>query len=259
MPDPHSHNDRAASFEQGADVYAATRPPYPDEAVDWLLPDSAGTVLDLAAGTGKLTSALVARGLTVHAVEPSQAMLGHLQAALPTVHAHMGTAEQIPLPDDAVDGIVVGQAWHWFQRGAVAEIARVLRPGGRLGVVWNTRDHTVDWVRRFGEIMHRGDELNPTESNAAPVLDTAPPGGRTGESPFGAVESAMFRWKHRLPTSALRPLAASRSYLIALPADRREELLAEVDTLVATHPDLAGRDETELPYVAECYRADLAR
>lgn len=163
MPDPLSHDDRAASFEQGADVYAATRPPYPDEAVDWLLPDNAGTVLDLAAGTGKLTSALVARGLTVHAVEPSQAMLGHLQAALPGVHAHVG-----------------------------------------------------------------------------------------------AVESATFRWRHRLPTSALRPLAASRSYLIARPADRREELLAEVDALVATHPDLAGRDETELPYVAECYRADVA-
>lgn len=259
MPDPHSHTDRAASFEQGADVYAATRPPYPDEAVDWLLPDSAGTVLDLAAGTGKLTSALVARGLTVHAVEPSQAMLGHLQAALPGVHAHVGTAERIPLPDDAVDGVVVGQAWHWFQRGAVAEIARVLRPGGRLGVVWNTRDHTVGWVRRFGEILHRGDELNPTESNAAPVLGATPADGHAGESPFGAVESAAFRWKHRLPTSALRPLAASRSYLIALPADRREELLAEVDALVATHPDLAGRDETELPYVAECYRADVAR
>lgn len=259
MPDPHSHTDRAASFDQGAEVYAATRPPYPDEAVDWLLPDAAETVLDLAAGTGKLTTPLVARGLTVHAVEPSEAMLRHLRAALPGVHAHVGTAEQIPLPDNAVDGVVVGQAWHWFREGAVAEIARVLRPGGRLGVVWNTRDHTVDWVRRFGEILHRGDELNPTESNAAPVLATAQGDGAAGGARFSAVESAAFRWEHRLPTSALRPLAASRSYLIALPADRREELLADVDTLVATHPDLAGRDETALPYVAECYRADVTK
>lgn len=244
--DPYSHADRAASFEQGADVYAAVRPSYPADAVSWLLPPDARQVLDLAAGTGKLTALLAGRGLDVVAVEPSESMLGHLRAELPGVLALVGTAEEIPLPDASVDAVLVAQAWHWFNESAAsAEIARVLRPRGRLGVVWNSRDEGVDWVARFGEILHRGDRLEPTATQPDP---------RFGDA-FGPVETATFRWEDRLATASLRPLAASRSYLIALPEAEREALLAEVDRLGATHPALAARDLVGLPYVTECYRA----
>lgn len=150
--DPHSHADRAASFEHGADTYAAVRPGYPDEAVSWLVPDDAGGVLDLAAGTGKLTALLAARpGRDVVAVEPAGAMLRHLRESLPGGTTLAGMAEAIPLPDGSVDAVVVAQAWHWFREAeASAEIARVLRPGGTLGMVWNSRDETVGWVARFG-------------------------------------------------------------------------------------------------------------
>ncbi|MCF4121764.1 methyltransferase domain-containing protein [Antribacter sp. KLBMP9083] len=245
--DPYSLADRAASFEHGADVYAAVRPSYPGDAVSWLLPQGSPRVLDLAAGTGKLTALLADRRLDVVAVEPSESMLGHLRATLPGVTAMVGTAEEIPLPDGSVDAVLVAQAWHWFrQPAASAEIARVLRPGGHLGIVWNTRDDAVDWVARFGEILHRGDSLEPT-SAAARV-------GPLGDA-FGPLGTATFRWVDRITTASLRPLAASRSYLISLPEAARDALLAEVDELVATHPDLADQDVVGLPYVTECYRA----
>lgn len=243
-PDPHSHRDRASSFEHGAAQYASTRPGYPTDAVDWLVPAGARRVLDLAAGTGKLTVSLVARGLDVVAVEPSESMRAHLATDVPAAHALTGTAEDIPVPDADVDAVLVAQAWHWFSPAAVPEVARVLRPGGRLGVVWNVRDASVGWVARFTEVIHRGDALDT--SHRRPELDDA----------FTPVEHASFRWADRVRTASLRELAASRSYLITLPADRREELLAEIDHLVATHPDLAGREEVDLPYVASCWRAD---
>lgn len=242
--DPSSHGDRAASFEQGARQYAATRPSYPAAAVDWLLPDGARTVLDLAAGTGKLTELLVARGLDVVAVEPSDAMRAELAASVPDARALPGTAESIPLPDASVDAVLVAQAWHWFSPAAPREVARVLRPGGRLGIVWNVRDARTSWVADFTEIIHRGDTLETSARDPEP-----------GDA-FTPTERLAVPWADRVPTASLRELAASRSYLLTLPAARREELLAAVDELVATHPDLAGRDVVDLPYVARCWRAD---
>ncbi|MCL1869673.1 MAG: methyltransferase domain-containing protein [Promicromonosporaceae bacterium] len=247
-PDPHDHATRAASFSHGADVYAAVRPTYPDPVVAYLVPPGARRVLDLGAGTGKLTSSLVAQGLDVVAVDPSEPMLEQLRAALPGVEAHVGTAESIPLPDGSVDAVVVGQAWHWFDHAAAsAEIARVLRHGGTLGVVWNDRDTSEDWVARFGEILHRGDRLEPVADHVTPVLGPI----------YDDVEEASFRWADEIATASLRPLAGSRSFLLTLPAQDRDALLAAVDELVATHPDLAGRERVALPYVTHAYRARL--
>ncbi|ACZ31377.1 Methyltransferase type 11 [Xylanimonas cellulosilytica DSM 15894] len=245
-PDPHDHATRAASFSTGADTYAAVRPSYPDATVDWLLPAGARRVLDLAAGTGKLTASLVARGLDVVAVDPSGPMLSHLEAALPGVETHVATAEAIPLAEGTVDAVVVGQAWHWFDEGsASAETARVLRHGGTLGIVWNDRDTSVDWVARFGEILHRGDRLESVAAHDAPVLGPE----------YDGVEHTAFRWSDEIETASLRALAASRSYFILLPEAEREALLAAVDELAATHPDLAGRARVTLPYVTHAYRA----
>ncbi|MGW6266034.1 class I SAM-dependent methyltransferase [Cellulosimicrobium funkei] len=244
--DPGSRADRAASFEHGAAQYASTRPSYPDAAVDWLVPDGAHRVLDLAAGTGKLTERLVARGLDVVAVEPSDAMRDRLAETVPGAEALPGSAEAVPLPDSSVDAVLVAQAWHWFSPAAQPEIARVLRPGGRLGIVWNVRDSSVDWVGRFTEIIHRGDTLE--HSYREPALS---------EHLFTTPEHRTVPWADRVLTSSLRPLAASRSYLLTLPPARREELLDEIDRLVATHPDLAGRTEVDLPYLARCWRADV--
>lgn len=259
--DPASRTDRARSFDLGAQVYAQVRPEYPPEAVAWLLPADAGPgtrVLDLAAGTGKLTRSLLDRGLQVTAVEPSPAMRAELERSLPHVTALPGTAESIPLPDASVDAVVVGQAWHWFSPApAAAEIARVLRPGGRLGVVWNVRDSSTDWVHDFTEIIHRGDTLAP--SYQPPTLDPpdAGPDGRAATGAlFGPLEHTTFRWHDTMTPAGLRALAASRSYLLTLDEPSRDALLDAVDHLTSTHPALRGKDLIELPYDAQCWRAD---
>ncbi|GEK22823.1 class I SAM-dependent methyltransferase [Cellulomonas xylanilytica] len=238
--------DRAASFDRAAAVYQATRPSYPEDAVRWSVPREARDVLDLAAGTGKLTERLVALGWHVVAVEPSDGMRAELTAALPEVEAFPGTAEHLPLADASVDAVTIAQAWHWVDPPAAsAEIARVLRPGGQVAPIWNVRDQEVDWVARWTEIVHRGDTLETSYRD--PEL-----GDR-----FTEPEHATFRWTQRLRTADLRTLAASRSHLILLPPDERDALLDDIDELVATHPDLRGSEWTEVPYRTECYRARL--
>ena len=239
---------RAASFDRGAGVYAASRPSYPDDAVRWAVPTDAHDVLDLAAGTGKLTARLVALGLHVTAVEPSDEMRGQLTALLPDVEALAGTAEHMDLPDASVDAVTIAQAWHWVDPPAAsAEIARVLRPGGQLAPMWNIRDDRVDWVARWTEIVHRGDEIGDALKYHDPELGDL----------FTEPEQAVFHWVQPMRPAELRALAASRSHLLLLPDDERDALLDEIDELAATHPDLRGRDVIDMPYRTECYRARL--
>lgn len=249
-PQPVPHATRAASFGPAAALYQAARPTYPDEAVAWCVPPGARDVVDLAAGTGKLTERLVAQavpGRRVTAVEPSPGMRDALAASLPGVTVLAGSAERTGLPDASADAVTVGQAWHWFDGpAAAAELARVLRPGGVLAVVWNVRDTGAgsDWLAAYEEVVHRGDPA-PPHGGHAPALGTA----------FGPVEHRAFRWADDVRPATLRDLAASRSHLLTLPDEAREALLAEIDDLVATHPDLRGRDVVPLPYRTDCFRA----
>jgi SAM-dependent methyltransferase len=136
---------RALSFGKLAEEYARWRPGYPPEAVDWLA-RNATHVAEVGAGTGKLTAALVARRLTVEAVEPDPDMLAVLRRVCPEVTTHLAGADALPLPDASVDAVLVADAWHWFPRErAVAEVRRVLRPGGWLGLVWNVPRPVEDW------------------------------------------------------------------------------------------------------------------
>lgn len=232
------------SFGEQAAAYERGRPSYPPEAIDWLLPRGAHTVLDLGAGTGKLTTRLVERGLDVVAVDPVPEMLEVLTHSLPDTPALLGTAEEIPLADDSVDAVLVAQAWHWFDpERAVKEVARVLRPGGRLGLVWNTRDERLGWVKDLGRII--GHENDPFTD------DVALPG------PFGDVARHHVEWTSYLTPQALIDLVASRSYCITSPADVRTRTLDRVRELLATHPALANTTGLALPYVTVCIRATL--
>jgi SAM-dependent methyltransferase len=232
----------AYSFGPAAGTYERGRPPYPAAAVRWLVPAGARTVLDVGAGTGKLTRDLVRHGIEVTAVDPSGGMLAELRRVLPQVPALAGTAEHIPLPDSSVDAVLVAQAWHWVDPGrAVPEVARVLSPGGRLGLIWNLRDEREDWVRQLGQILDSGEQRRKTEIGP----------------PFGPVETRDFGWTHRIGPDQLLDLVASRSYVILLPPDQRAALLTQVRQLIATHPALAGRTLFDLQYVTQCARASL--
>jgi SAM-dependent methyltransferase len=236
---------RSLSFGSEAAAYERGRPSYPPEAIDWLLPPGARDVLDLGAGTGKLTTRLVERGLDVVAVDPLAEMLELLSSALPDTPALLGTAEQIPLPDNSVDAVLVAQAWHWFDpQQAVAEVARVLRPGGRLGLVWNTRDERLGWVKDLGSII--GHEDDPFSSSV------------TLPEPFSGTERNHVEWTSYLTPQALIDLVASRSYCITSPADVRTQTLDQVRELLATHPALANSTGLALPYITVGIRATLA-
>jgi SAM-dependent methyltransferase len=233
----------ATSFARVADAYERGRPGYPDEAVRWLVGVGPYDVVDLGAGTGKLTRSLVALGHRVTAIEPLPEMLELLPAAAPGAFALLGNAEVIPLPDAYADVVTAAQAFHWFDHAAaLPEIARVLRPHGRLALVWNKRDDRELWVARLSETigretLDRGDVEEPIAASGL----------------FGPVEKATFEWAQRLDRATLRDLVLSRSYCASKPPEQRETVLAEVDRHFAEH---AREGEIELPYVTECYRAN---
>ncbi|MFJ4184304.1 class I SAM-dependent methyltransferase [Kitasatospora sp. NPDC089509] len=236
---------RARSFGLAVDSYQHGRPGYPQALIGSAVPREARRVLELGAGTGKLTRMLVDAGLDVVAVEPDPGMRDRLAAAVPKAAVRAGTAERIPLPDESVDAVVVAQAWHWFdQAAAVPEIARVLAPGGTLALVWNVRDETEPWAAELGALMHR---------SARQRIDTAP----VPPAPFGPPERLEIRWEHPTTPAGIVDLVASRSYVIALPEAERARLLAEVEQLLTTHPALAGRDGIAMPYLTRCTRVRL--
>ena len=241
--------ERSLSFGSQAAAYDRGRPSYPPAAIDWLLNPAVGgpvrDVLDLGAGTGKLTSRLVERDLNVVAVDPIAELLDVLRTTLPDTPALLGTAEQIPLPDNSVDAVLVAQAWHWFDpERAVAEVARVLRTGGRLGLLWNVRDERLGWVKEFGRIVG----LEHDWANATVVLP----------EPFTDVQTHQVEWTNYVTPQALIDYVASRSYCITSPAEVRTRTLDEVRTLLATHPALTNSEGIALPYITVCARAILA-
>jgi SAM-dependent methyltransferase len=249
VSDPERKSLQAGSFGAAADVYERARPTYPDEAIDWLLPSGAWRALDLGAGTGKLTRGLAARGLAVTAVEPSAGMRDQLARVLPGVTVLDGQAERIPVASRTVDAVLVAQAWHWVDPSqAVPEVARVLAPGGRLGLVWNVRDSRVDWVARLSEIIHgRNYEDYSDDTSQNPMVGP----------PFGPLHRHEVEWATLITPDELIDLVSSRSYMITMVPDERAERLAQVRELLASHPAIGGAAEFPLPYVTRCYRADL--
>jgi SAM-dependent methyltransferase len=244
--DAETKTAHARSFDASADSYERARPGYPAAAVDWLIPRP-GRVLDLGAGTGKLTRQLVAAGHEVIAVEPLPGMRSQLSAQVPEAEALPGSAEDIPLPPADVDAVVVGQAWHWFdQATASAEIARVLRPGGVLGLLWNFADERVDWVHRLWTMMHEASGEGPFEGMRG---EDKPPA--LGPS-FEAAEMQLFSHEHWIDRPTLLDLVQSRSYVIRLTADRRAQLLDDVRALI--RENLSG-ESFALPYRTRVWRA----
>jgi SAM-dependent methyltransferase len=250
-----SGREARAGFGLVADAYERGRPDYPPALVGRLVDLLGGRprprILDLGAGTGKLTRRLTARGLEVVAVEPEPAMRDRLAGTAPDADVLAGVAEAIPLPDGSVDGAVAAQAFHWFRPDeALVELHRVLRPGGRLALVWNVRDVKVGWVHRLGRMV---------EALAGDVpryrAGTLPAGFRRTRL-FGPVRHERFRHVQVMDRAEVRDRVASVSYVAAAPAAVRDALLADVDHLLATHRATRGQDRFELPYITDLWWAD---
>ncbi|MFC0030741.1 class I SAM-dependent methyltransferase [Micromonospora chaiyaphumensis] len=232
--------NQALSFGAAAADYDRFRPRYPEEALRWALNGLAAParVVDLGAGTGILTRGVLALGLQVVPVEPDPGMRAQLAAATPGTTALAGSAESVPLPDGSADAVLVGQAYHWFDREpAHAEIARVLRPGGTFAPIWNVRDERVAWVAELTRIAHLGD-------NAGDVTEKYTDFGPA----FTPVELGEFAHTTTLTPDEVVGMLHTRSYWLTAPPAEQERIDRDLRDLFATHPDLAGRATVELPY-----------
>jgi ubiquinone/menaquinone biosynthesis C-methylase UbiE len=237
----------ARAFDLAADVYERARPGYPPDAVEWLVDrlDLAPgrTLLDLAAGTGKLTRSLARAGARVIAVDPSEPMLAKLRAALPGTEALVGTAEELPLPEGSVDAVTVAQAFHWFDCDlALPEIHRVLRPGGRLGVVWNRRDLDHPVHARLDELLERHKRDTPRHRDGTVERALA------ASELFEEVARTELRNDQRVPRGGLVERVASTSFIAALPGGEREGVLREAEQIEASLSE-----PIVLPHVTELF------
>jgi ubiquinone/menaquinone biosynthesis C-methylase UbiE len=230
------------SFGAVADAYDRARPSYPRDAVSWLVASDFAHVLELGAGTGKLTEQLDALGHRVIATDPLEPMLRHLVRRLARPRAVLATAEQIPLRSRSVDAVIGAQAFHWFDLDrALPEIARVLRPGGHLGLVWNLRDERIPWVRRLGALIGSAPhESDPTNALLASHL-------------FGFVERSTYRFWQPLDRPGLHDLVQSRSNVAMMSDPERDSVLRKVDDLYDSYG--RGPDGMLMPYVTHCFRA----
>lgn len=238
---------RASSFGMHAAAYAEHRPDYPADGIRWALAGAAHPprrVLDLAAGTGKLTEGIVVLGLEVTAVEPDSGMLAELRRRLPGISVFEGTAERIPLPAASMDAVLVGQAFHWFdQNAALTEIGRVLRPGGVLGALWNHEDLDVPWV---AELV----ELNRTSvSSRGATFDEF-----ATHPAFGPVEREDFRHSQRRTADSLTATIGTQSHTLVISEEERADLLERVRAYLRTRPETAA-GEFELPIRTTVLRA----
>jgi ubiquinone/menaquinone biosynthesis C-methylase UbiE len=238
----------AEAFDRAADAYDRVRPEYPDEAVDWLV-ETLGlgegkTVVDLAAGTGKLTKRLVRAGARVVAVEPAPAMLARLREVAPQAEALEGTAEEIPLPDACADAVTVAQAFHWFSNEtAIGEIHRVLRPGGRLALVWNRRvleapaQAALDKLLEPYELPHIPRHKSDDWRVAIEATEL-----------FEPVASHELPWSQWVDRAGMVDRYASTSFIAALDPAEHQRALARAKEVAS-----GFEEPIELPYVAELF------
>ncbi|MFF4689915.1 class I SAM-dependent methyltransferase [Streptomyces sp. NPDC001307] len=246
----------ASSFGAAAAPYAEHRPDYAHAAVRWALEPAPGPrVLDLGAGTGKLTATLVALGFEVIAVEPDPAMLAELRRSLPAVRALSGSAEAIPLPDASVDAVLAGNAMHWFDMAVAGpEIARVLAPGGILAGLWNVMDDQIEWVAglaRIGGSAAVGPRDTPGSWRAETAEMHLPKSGVAAR--FGSSEQAEFPHGQRRTADTLVATIATRAGVLVMPEQEREATLGRIRAFLASRPETA-HDEFTLPMLTGVLR-----
>lgn len=229
-----------------AEAYERGRPGYPAAAAAWLTGDEPLTVLELGAGTGKLTEQLVALGHDVHATDPDEEMLAILRSNLPAVRTSVGGAEQIAAPDNSYDVVVGAQCFHWFDHDvALPEIRRVLKPRGRLSLVWNVRDERIPWVKKLGRIIGTQEQdYDPTEMLQSSLR-------------FIVVEEHTFKHWQAVDRRSIQDLVASRSNIATLDEDARAAKLVELLELYDSYG--RGMDGMQVHYEARCFRSRVVK
>ena len=246
------------SFGTIAAEYDRLRSGPPEAAIDWLLPADPKVAVDLGAGTGLLSRALARRVPRVIAVEPDERMAAVLRTRDPAIEVRQGRGEAIPLPDATADGVFISSAWHWMDpERAVPEIARVLRDGGRFGVIWTSRDREVDWIRELQRLREPGQPHEPggpddQGRSRGPHREVTLPDG----SPFGPAEIASFAFRRTMTIGDIVGMLGTYSGLITASPQDRESALARVRA--ALEEWFPGADEIDVPMRSVCWRTDRA-
>ncbi|WP_410605040.1 class I SAM-dependent methyltransferase [Amycolatopsis sp. lyj-90] len=246
--EPELHARRAASFGAKAAAYAAHRPDYPEKALAWGLAGAEERpveVLDLAAGTGKVSEGLLALGVTVTAVEPDAKMLEELTKTFPSVTPLIGTAERIPLPDASVDAVVAGQAFHWFDLDrAYPEMARVLKPGGIVAALWNHDDESTGWLAELNALIK-------TSASRRWLSDYESLPEHEAFEPF---EKKTFGHKQPRTAETLVATLATHSHMLVADTEEREAKLRTAREFLDRNPETAS-GEFDLPITTTVFRA----
>jgi SAM-dependent methyltransferase len=248
---------RRRSFGIVAGEYDRLRSGPPPDALDWLLPEGTQDALEIGAGTGLLTRPLAARVPHVTAIEPDDRMRAVLSGSAPDVDVRAGQAEELPVESAAYDVVLAASAWHWVdEERAVPEVTRVLRPCGRLALVWSGPDRSVDWMRSLwaGGIVFSPEERDTVDqqrrSRRIVNVDVG------GTNRFGPSETSMFRWTRPMSREDLVALASTYSVVITMDDTARERHLAAMRRFLDAQDFLAGRDIVDVPMRAYCWRAD---
>jgi SAM-dependent methyltransferase len=273
---PEVHEVAARGFTAEAAAYDSARPSYPPDAVRWLI-DNLGIspgrrVVDLAAGTGKLTALLARAGARLIAVEPVAAMGERLRAKLPGVPLLAGVAEAMPFAGGSLDAVVVAQAFHWFDPDrAMAELSRVIGVGGRLGLIWNVRDRSVGWVDEIWSVMDRVERHAPWQDHGRDRSRGSPgrPDGslRRTEPDLTSVEDcvwsgwtrASFSHVHVGSQADVVDRLRSVSHIAVLPQERQHVVLDEIRAILGHRPETSQSDTVGIPYVVDVMVAERLR
>jgi SAM-dependent methyltransferase len=240
--------ERSRSFGAIAEDYDRLRPGPPDEAVDWLLPADCQVAVDVGAGTGLLTRALARKVARVVAVEPDGRMRAVLSARSPGIEALDGRGEAIPLPDASADGVFISSAWHWMDpERAIAEVTRVLRDGGRFGLIWTRRDSDTGWLHEISlrePRARRGGADGPRRRSVALPADAQ----------LDNIMTRSFSFALRMSADALIDMLGTYSGVItASPTNLVADLARARAALDELFP---GASEIDVPMRAGCWRAD---
>ena len=243
----------ASGFGADPERYDRGRPSYPQPAVDWMLDElgihPGARVVDLAAGTGKMTRLLATRGFDLVAVEPVEAMATVLRRHLPDIPLIMAPAEDLPFDDAGIDAVVVAQAFHWFDPDAAwAELARIIRPGGGVGLMWNVRDRSVPWIDAVWSVMDSVEKRAPWRDHEGDPLD-----GLRNRPGFGALRDAEFDHVHSSDLDAFLDRFASVSHVAVLAEETRSRIIADVKSILDDHPEAFDGSTLQVPYRTEVY------
>jgi SAM-dependent methyltransferase len=236
---------RASSFGSVADAYDRFRPGPPISAVEWVLSSTGGTAADIGAGTGALTRVLGELVDDVIAIEPDARMLAVLNRRSPHIPAVRSWAEQLPIRSGALDAVTISSAWHWMDPDrTIAEIGRVIRPGGVLGVIWNGADRSVDWVT---ELLGSRDPSPGDRDRQSRHRFTLP-----SDAPFDELEGTVITWSRHMTQEQLTGLAGTYSATITMSPDQREGDSARVSEAAES---IVNDGAVEVPMGCRCWRA----